>query len=82
VDRTASEVRLVDISLLPAARGGGTGTHLICALLEEAAGAGRPVRLHVARGNPALRLYARLGFRVDGDDGMYLAMTWDPPSVE
>lgn len=62
VVRGEQALRLVDISLLPAYRSRGVGTALLRGLLEEAAAAGKPLRLHVARSNPALRLYERLGF--------------------
>lgn len=50
---------VVDISLLPAARGAGLGTAIFTDLL---AGETRPVQLHVDRRNPARRLYERFGF--------------------
>ena len=74
VHRAVDGFRLIDIALLPAYRNGGVGTHLVQALLDEAAAAGQPVRLHVLRTSPAIRLYRRLGFAVVGDDGMYLEM--------
>jgi ribosomal protein S18 acetylase RimI-like enzyme len=73
VHRTAREIRLVDICLLPSARGQGIGTQLLRRLLAEAARAGVPLRLSVALGNPAMRLYQRLGFTETGSDGMYSA---------
>lgn len=78
VARGAEEVRLTDVALLPENRGAGVGEFLVRELQREAAAAGLPVTLHVAEGNPALRLYERLGFRTTGDDGVYLAMTWTP----
>jgi len=33
----------------------------------------------VLRGNPALRLYERLGFKETGSDPMYIQMQWEPP---
>jgi GNAT superfamily N-acetyltransferase len=50
---------IVDISLLPAARGAGLGTAILTDLLAAEA---RPVQLQVERMNPARRLYERLGF--------------------
>jgi hypothetical protein len=38
--------------------------------------AGRLLRSHVERFNPALRLYGRLGFRQIDDRGVYLFMEW------
>jgi hypothetical protein len=36
------------------------------------------LRLQVLRGNPAIRLYQRLGFVQSGADPMYLQMEWVP----
>jgi hypothetical protein len=38
--------------------------------------AGKLLRIHVERFNPALRLYERLGFRPIEDKGVYLFMEW------
>ena len=45
-------------------------------LQSEAAAAGRLLRIHVERFNPALRLYERLGFHPIADRGVYLFMEW------
>ncbi|HSP80665.1 MAG TPA: GNAT family N-acetyltransferase [Myxococcaceae bacterium] len=84
VARQAQEVRLVDIALLPRHRGTGVGTVLLRALQEEAAATGRPLRLQVARDNPAARLYARLGFLPEegseaDPNAPYLALEWSAP---
>lgn len=81
VDRADSEVRLVDIALLPEHRGKGAGTALLTSLLSEARGARKPITLHVLHGSPAARLYARLGFVRTGGDDMYDAMAWAPPGT-
>lgn len=54
---------LAQIQLEPAVQGRGIGATLIRALQEQAAADGMPVRLNVLHGNPARRLYDRLGFR-------------------
>jgi predicted GNAT family acetyltransferase len=56
----------------------GIGTGLVRQLQSEAAAAGKPLRIHVERFNPALRLYQRLGFREIADRGVYLFMEWSP----
>jgi len=76
VDRGEDAIALIDISLLAPYRGRGIGTLLLRALQDEAAAGGRPVSLHVACDNPALRLYQRLGFAVCGDSGAYYSMKW------
>jgi GNAT superfamily N-acetyltransferase len=81
VARGAEAWWLVDVALLPEHRGAGVGTRLLRGVLEDAAKAGQPVRLSVLRGNPARRLYARLGFReVPGADAAdpYEVMEWVP----
>jgi ribosomal protein S18 acetylase RimI-like enzyme len=74
VHRGASEIRIVDIALLPEHRGGGVGTALLSDLLAEADAGGKRVTIHVERLNPALRLYQRLGFSVAEDKGVYLLL--------
>lgn len=69
-------VRLIDIALLPGYRNQGIGTALIEDVMRAARGAGMPVRLHVERLNPALRLYERLGFQIIEDRGLMYSMEW------
>lgn len=76
VDRTDAEVLLVDVTLVPEARGSGLGTRLLRALQAEAAEKGLPLRLKVVLTNPARRLYQRLGFVGLDDDGVYEQMEW------
>jgi ribosomal protein S18 acetylase RimI-like enzyme len=76
VARWPAEIRLIDMTLLPEYRNCGIGSLLIGQLLAEAARTGKRVSLHVARGNPASRLYTRLGFRAVADEGVYLLMEW------
>jgi ribosomal protein S18 acetylase RimI-like enzyme len=81
VDRREEEIRLIDIALLPEHRGSGIGTELMNELLAEAAEAGKKVRIHVERFNPALSLYERLGFTRVEDQGVYFLMEWLPPQA-
>jgi Acetyltransferase (GNAT) domain len=57
-------------SLLAVFRGHGVGTRLIGELISEGRPKGVPLRLHVRGGNPAARLYERLGFVATGGDGL------------
>lgn len=81
VDRWKSEIRIMDIALLPEFRGQGTGTWLLHQLMAEAARSARLLSIHVERFNPALRLYERLGFRLAEDKGVYLLMEYRPERV-
>jgi len=83
--RQPGEIRLMDISLFPDARGAGLGTRLLEALIEEAAGASSVLTLHVHSDSRARAWYRRLGFQEGLDDGvnipMSLAARSDRPSV-
>lgn len=60
----------VDIAVLPELRSSGVGLHLLRAWLDVADAGGWRCTLDVSRANPAIRLYAHLGFRVvDGQSG-------------
>jgi GNAT superfamily N-acetyltransferase len=82
VARWPDEIRIVDIALLPEHRGAGIGTGILRDLLAEAVAAGKPVRIHVERLNPARHLYERLGFLPIEDKGVYHLMEWRPPGSE
>jgi ribosomal protein S18 acetylase RimI-like enzyme len=79
--RGPSEIRIVDIALLPEHRGGGVGTELLAGLFAEADKAGKSVTIHVERMNPALRWYERLGFELAEDKGVYLFLERKPDAT-
>lgn len=69
-------VRLRNIALVEAWRRRGIGASL---LLGLAAASDKPIRLRVLKGNPARRLYERVGFEVMGDpDGNWWEMVRKP----
>ncbi len=78
VHRDEDGINLIDIALLPEHRGAGIGGRLLNDLLSQAAAERKPVRIHVERENPAMRLYTRLGFRKIEDQGVYYFMEWTP----
>jgi ribosomal protein S18 acetylase RimI-like enzyme len=81
VHRGPSEIRIVDIALMPEHRGGGVGTRLLEDLSAEADAAGKSLTIHVERMNPALRLYERLGFSLAEDKGVYLFLERPPRTI-
>jgi GNAT superfamily N-acetyltransferase len=76
VDRSSTAIRLVDVSLLRAHRGRGIGTELLEMLQAEATARQLPLRLNVLDGNPAYRLYRRLGFTERAMDGLHRQLEW------
>ena len=78
LDRREDEIRIIDIALLAEYRGQGIGSALMKDILAEGARAKLPVRIHVERSSPALRLYDHLGFYQVDDQGVYYLMEWQP----
>ena len=79
VDAWTHELRIVDISLIPEARGQGIGEAILRDVIEGAATAGKGVSIHVEKFNPARRLYMRLGFTVTEDKGVHELMEIGTP---
>jgi ribosomal protein S18 acetylase RimI-like enzyme len=75
VDWRDTEIRIIDIALLPEHRGRGIGTALLTSILDEAERTGKTVSIHVERENPARRLYERLGFVEVAQQGVHLLLT-------
>jgi ribosomal protein S18 acetylase RimI-like enzyme len=76
VDRRPSEIRIVDIALLPEERGAGIGTDLVQRLQAEAAASGHTLSVHVEVHNRAATFYERLGFAGVAERGVYRRMEW------
>jgi len=69
VDESGDDVRLIDISLMPAVRGRGLGSAVLGALITRANAVGKGVALSVDPMNPrAAALYRRWGFIETGRD--------------
>lgn len=62
------------LAVLPEYRGRGIGTHLLAHLIRSVEGVYENISLSVTVGNPALRLYQRLGFEVCGGEGDSITM--------
>ncbi|MEL7091705.1 MAG: GNAT family N-acetyltransferase [Pseudomonadota bacterium] len=78
VNRADDHMRIIDLSLVPEARGKGLGTDILRSLLNEAHGGKVPVRLAVTPDNPAARLYVRHGFVARETRGYHVEMEWRP----
>jgi len=77
LDRRPQTLHILDITLLPGARGQGLGTQCLRDLLQQAGSQQRAVSIYVELHNPARRLYERLGFDADGEpQGLHQHMVW------
>jgi ribosomal protein S18 acetylase RimI-like enzyme len=77
IDEESTRFHLIDIALLPAARSRGIGGAILADIIEAAAAVGKSVTIHVEKHNPARRLYDRLGFVCENDDGgVYDLLKW------
>jgi len=74
VARLDQEIRIIDITLLPAERNNGIGTYLIEQLTAEANRDGKVTRIYVEEFNPSLRLFERLGFSPSEQHGIHLLL--------
>ena len=74
--REAGSVVVLDISVIAELRGQGLGTECLRRVQRQAVADRLAVDLQVVVGNPAQRLYERLGFRNVGDADVRQAMRW------
>ena len=79
LERWPSQHRIIDIALVPEARGKGYGTALLEDVVEDAHAAGKAVSIHVERTGAARPLYRRLGFEAAEARGPYDLMLRRPP---
>jgi ribosomal protein S18 acetylase RimI-like enzyme len=79
--RNGSEWHLVQVQIAPQWQGKGLGERLIRGLLQRAAQENCSVVLDVLVGNPAKRLYDRLGFVVEHENAMEHHMRWSPAAA-
>ena len=70
VDRRASEIRILDVTLLPEYRNRGIGTPLIQALIAEGKNTGKAVSIYVDNFGGAASLFERLGFSKVENNGI------------
>ena len=73
-----SEIRVLDITLLPLFRGKGIGTYLLKELIKRSNSVKKKISLHVEQANPALQLYQRVGFIHINNYGRYYYMERNP----
>ncbi len=81
LDRDDSSIHLVDLTLLPAFQGRGTGSRILRDLCEQARREQRVLRLRVSRRNRgAVELCHRLGFTLCSVDDLEHHFEWVAPA--
>ena len=81
VENRGDHFLIMDIALLPEYRRSGIGTFLVRELQQESRRLKLPLVLRVEFFNPAIRLYARLGFvKTRNVNTVYQEMVWTPNS--
>jgi ribosomal protein S18 acetylase RimI-like enzyme len=81
IEEWGSQLRIIDIALLPDAQGQGFGSALLEDVFARARTEQKKVSIHVEKNNPAMRLYERLGFTKVEDKGVYDLLEWTPEAA-
>jgi ribosomal protein S18 acetylase RimI-like enzyme len=81
VEEWPSQLRIIDIALVPEAQSQGFGSALLADIFTRARTATKKVSIHVEKNNPAMRLYERLGFAKAEDKGIYDLLEWSPEAA-
>jgi len=76
--RTADEIRIMDITILPDFRSQGIGASILKPLLEEAVGENKRVTIWAESFNPSQNLFRRLGFTLAQEDGFNHLLEFRP----
>lgn len=78
LDHRRDSIHGVDIAVMNRERNRGVGTEVLSRVFEHCANKGVYFTLNVAKNNPAMRLYERLGCRFEEDNGTHFLMTYRP----
>ena len=76
MDRSEDKIHILDVTLLPQARGRGTGAHILLDLMKEAKSENQSCSIYVESFNRSLRLFQRLGFVKTDESGVSWLMEW------
>ena len=76
IDRRETEIRILDVTLLPQARGHGIGTQILPDIMKEADHRNQSCSIYVESFNRSLGLFQRLGFVKIEESGALWLMEW------
>lgn len=79
---SATEVRVIDITILPTHQQKGIGSSIINETMNQCRVAGLPLRLHVTKYNPALSWYSQLGFKEIDETDFTFHLEWNPTLIQ
>ncbi len=77
----ADEIRIIDLTFLPAHFDPRIFVALIEEILQKAAQVGKPVRIYLEDYNPQTEIFVRLGFQKIGEYGIYFLWQHEPAEV-
>lgn len=72
-----TEIRILDLTILPELRGQKFGTQLIKEVLSDAEEKKKAVQIYLETYNSAQTLFRKLNFQPVADDGLYVLWRWD-----
>lgn len=78
VAELADEIRIIDLTFLPAHFDPEIFIALIKEILQKGAQVGKPVRIFLESHDPQTETFVRLGFRKTGEYGLYILWQRDP----
>lgn len=78
VDRREATIHILDMVLLPEARGRKLGLNILQDLMKEAESAHKALSIYVDAPSQSLDLFLRLGFKQTSTDGISWLMEWKP----
>jgi GNAT superfamily N-acetyltransferase len=78
IDRAENKIEILDLTILTAHRGKGTGSYILKQLQDESRKVNKPLNIYVESFNPSLALFERLGFKKKSDEGINFLMEWNP----
>ena len=76
-----TEIRLIDITVLPQFRGKGIGSFLLGELIKRSNKEQKKISLHADPASPVLELYRRLGFIHIRNNGRHYYMERNPGAI-
>jgi ribosomal protein S18 acetylase RimI-like enzyme len=81
VSRQETEIRILDITVLPEYRSAGIGTSLIRGILTEAEANQQSVTIWIEQFNPSQAMFQRFGFQMIQEDGYNHLLEYRPPAL-